>query len=488
MNGNWPSRAAIAFALAFALSGSAATPAPAGGQGAINVLFMIHFDPLPAPGGHVSKGAYEQHRDNLAWLAGFLDEIGRKQGREFVPKLTLEIAGDHAEYYAEDPAGLALLQRLHAAGHDLGIHFHGNYKAGPHEWPNGQSQNTPEMHRRVTTDHIREVDALVGKIIGSQDPAAIRRACHIIQGPFVDQALAEEQGFDTTTTGQSERLNTYFDHDPLTAFRLLNITPQAWQLADDARGHWIMLPSGVVLGSIGIHSVWVDYSVPAMRRKFLQIYLEWRAAQLSGAPNRERVWVFGWHEHTNNLFPQREGLVKTQMLRGEVGGFVTWLNQNFVNRRDAQGKLIARYATATEAAAGFKTWEAAHPAQSSFNYPDRTQNWNAYPHQLPGLARELMYTHHESEIDDFHDRGVHLHKLIKTEGPSWSLQGEKIVNSKPTWPVYLMWCDTGTRKIDLSRRLPGEITCVDALNAAETRVESSAVGVSTTPAVCVGAR
>lgn len=37
-------------------------------DGAINVVFVIHFDPLVAPGGLVSRASYERERerDNLA--------------------------------------------------------------------------------------------------------------------------------------------------------------------------------------------------------------------------------------------------------------------------------------------------------------------------------------------------------------------------------------------------------------------------------------
>ncbi|MGH9673027.1 MAG: hypothetical protein ACRD44_07580 [Bryobacteraceae bacterium] len=456
-------------------------------QGPINVLFVIHTDPLAAPEGKVSKAAYESQRDNLAWLADYFNEIERKRGREFVPMLTLEIAGDHAEYYSVDPVGFALLKRLHARGHELGIHFHTNYKAGPHHWLDGRSDNTPEMRRRVTEDHIREVDALVAKIIGSNDPAIVRKTNHTIQGHFLDNAIALDKGFYITTTGQSEVFNNYFDHDPLTPWRLPSLRPGVWQLAEDRKGPWIMLPGAAVLGIIGKHVAWLDLSPVGMRRKFLQVYLEWRAAQLAPDRSKQRVWVLGWHEHTANIAGDDGRYGDRQNLRDEVVEFVTWLNENFINRRASNGSLIARYATADTTATAFKNWEGTHTDQSSFNYPGRTTDWNAYPHQLPGLARQLMFAQHEGEVPGFSAKRVQVHRLRKTDGPNWSVKDGKIVNSSRVWPIYLMWSDDGEKTFDFSGTVAGSMTCVDAAKGAEMTVKPTAVRVGTTPIVCAAA-
>ncbi|MGH9673277.1 MAG: hypothetical protein ACRD44_08850 [Bryobacteraceae bacterium] len=455
-------------------------------SGAINVLFTIHFDPLQAPGGQVSRTAYEGQRDNLAWLADYFDEIERSSGAAFAPKLTLEIAGDHAEYYSEDPVGLALLQRLHARGHELAIHFHTNYKTGSHQWMDGQSQNTPEMRRRVTEDHIKEVDALVAKVIGNSDPAAVRRANHTIQGHFTDEAYALEQGFDIITTGQTEILNSFFDHDPWNPFRLRSVAPGASQLQEDLNGPWIMVPSASVLGAIGRHTVWVDVSPAAMRRKFLNLLLERRNRRLGGATADERVWAFGWHEHLANISANDGVYGNIANLRDEVIELVSWLNHNFIGQRDSKGALIARYATASEVASELKSWEEAHRGQSSFNYARRTTDWEAYPYQLRGLTSQLMNSHHESEIPGFRAEGVHAHKLLKTDDQNWSFRGGQIVSSSATWPIYLMWSDEGEVTIDLSGSVASELTCVaaDANDHVGVSADPRGVRVGATPVVC----
>lgn len=456
-------------------------------DGAINVVFVIHFDPLVAPGGLVSRASYERERDNLAWLAGFLDDIKRVKGAAFVPKLTLEIAGDHAEYYANDAAGSSLLKALHAAGHELAVHFHTNYKAGPNQWIDAASQNTIEMRRRVTTDHIDAVDALIGKLIGSGDASRIRRERRTLQGHFTEESVALERGFDVITTGRTEVFNSYFEHDPWNPWRVASVMAGANQLGESLQGRWTMVPGAPVLGAIGRHIAWVDVSTPAMRRKFLHLYLEWHARQLGGVLE-QRVWSFGWHEHTQNLTGEDGVYGNIANLRDEVREMVGWLNDNFIDQRTPQGKRIARWTTAREVAAEFADWQNANPGVSSFDYTANTTDWNRYPYRLQGLARELMYTHHETELTELRARGVIAHRLLKTDGPAWTYENGRIVSTSATWPVFLLWAEESEKTVDLSTVAGTTLTCIDGITGAASTPDARAVRISTTPLVCAQPR
>lgn len=485
------------------LSGTAAQSAA---ENPIYITFVIHFDPLPAPGGQVLKEGYERERDNLAWLTDYFDQIEREKGPDFVPKLTLEIAGDHAEYYSEDPVGLALLKRLYAKGHQLGVHFHSNYKAGPHLWPDARPQDTPQNRTRVTSDHIKEVDALIAKIIGMADPIAIRKANHTITGHFLDEALAQQMGFDLFTGGRNEVLNLFFDHDVYNPWRPAAARErEGWALAEDLKNPWIIVLQAPVLGAIGEHfplpagvppeytqgmrsMVWQDLSIPAMKRKFWHLYLEWLARQKSASPAEQRVWVFGWHEHTNNLFADDGAYGNIRNLRDEVREFVNWLNENFVNKRTSDGKLIVKYAATEEVATEFRAWETTHPGQSSFNYPVRVRDWNVYPYQLKGLTRDLMHAHYEAEITAFRSQNVQAHKLLKTDGRNWSYQGGHITSSKPTWPVYLFWSEAGEKTIDFSSVLSGTMKCVAGRSGTETIQSAASLRITEEPITCTAGR
>jgi len=386
----------------------------------------------------------------------------------------------------------------------LGVHFHSNYKAGPHYWPDARPQDTPQNRQRVTSDHIKEVDALVAKIISSSDPVAIRKANHTITGHFLDEALARQMGFDLLTGGRNEALNLFFDHDVYNPWRPAT-GPGVWPLAEDLNSSWMLIPQAPVLGAIGEHfplpagvppeytqgmrsMVWQDLSIPAMQRKFLHLYLEWRARQSSQNPSDQRVWVFGWHEHTNNLFSDDGKYGNRRNLRDEVREYVIWLNENFIKSRTADGKRIARYATTEEVANVFRAWEKAHPGQSSFHYPVRGREWNAYPYLLQGLTRELMYAHYEGEVTSFRAQGIHVHKFLKTDGRYWVYQGGQVVSTKPSRTVYLLWSDAGEKTIDFSSVLTGTLKCVAGSSGDETIQSATSLLVPEEPRVCASMR
>jgi hypothetical protein len=464
----------------------------------INVTFVLHFDPLPARNGYVLREGYERERDNLAWLVEYLEQLERERGLEFVPRLTLEIAGDHAEYYRQDPVGLALLKRLYAKGiHSFGVHFHKNYKIGPHRWV-GTPQEDLEAKRRVTLDHIREVDALIAEIIGTDDPEAVRAVNHTIVGHLLDLELAQQMGFDLQTGGRNEALNLFFDHDVYNPWRP-DMTPGAWPLAEDLNSPWILVPQSPVLGAIGEHAplppgvpseytegmrsmIWQDLSIPAMQRKFLHLYLEWRYRQGSEDPADEKIWVFGWHEHPNKLFADDGAYGNIRNLRDEIQEFVGWLNENFI------GRGIAKYAGVEEVAQAFRAWEAAHPSESSFSYPVRERDWDLYPYKLKGLTRELMYDHYEREITAFRDQGVYVHELLKTDGRNWRYESGQIVSDGPTWPIYVLWSESGERTIDFSGVLAGPIKCVAGRTGIETAQSASSLRVTEEPIICSAER
>ncbi|MBI4659250.1 MAG: hypothetical protein HY735_10450 [Verrucomicrobia bacterium] len=460
----------------------------------LHVTFVIHFDPLPAPRGQVFRSAYEAERDNLRWLAEYLEQLEQQKGKEFVPHLTLEMAGDHAEWYLEDKEGLDLLRRLYQKGiHSLGTHFHRNHKVGPHLWQ--ETPPSPQAAQRVTRDHITEVDRLIGEIIGRNDPQAIRQANCTITGHFLDQRLAEQMGFNVLTGGRNEAMNLFFDHDVYSPWR----PARGWPLAEDLDNRWLLIPQAPVLGTIGEHSplpagvpeeytrgmqrmVWQDISVPAMKRKFLHLDLERKSALRTPHSAMQKVWVFGWHEHTNDLFPdEAQGRFRRKM-RGAVVEFVEWLNANFIGQRTAGG-LVAKYSNADEVRDAFLAWEKAHPRQSSFDYPVQTRDWEKYPYQLKGLARELMYAHHAQELAAFRSKGVHVHQFVKTDGRNWTIRDGKVACAGAAKDIYLLWSDKGEATIDFSETVKGKVRRVEGKNGKESVVDTKNLSVSEEPII-----
>jgi len=200
------------------------------------------------------------------------------------------------------------------------------------------------------------------------------------------------------------------------------------------------------------------------------------------------VWVFGWHEHTNNLFADDHAYGDTHNLRDEVEEFVAWLNENFIQKRTTAGRLIAQYGTVEEVVNAFRAWEAAHPGETSFNYPVRVREWDLYPYQLKGLTEELMYAHYDVEIVAFHDQGVHAHRFLKTDGRNWRYEGGRIVSSGLTWPIYLLWSNHGEKTIDFSDVLSGSVKCRAGRTGTESLQSASSVHVMEEPIACTATR
>jgi hypothetical protein len=310
-------------------------------------------------------------------------------------------------------------------------------------------------------------------------------------------------GFDLLTGGRNEVLNLFFDHDVYNPWRpAMTLGPGAWPLSEDLKSSWILVPQAPVLGAIGEHSplpagvpleytqgmrfmVWQDLSIPAMQRKFWHLYLEWLNRQKSTNPAEQRVWVFGWHEHTNNLFADDDTYGNIRNLRDEVREYVTWINDHFISKRTTDGKLIAKYATAEEVANTFRAWETAHPGQSSFSYPVRVRDWDLYPYQLKSLTRELMYAHYEGEITAFRAKGVNAHKLLKTDGRNWVYQNGRVASTKPAWDVYLLWSEVGEKTVDFSGVLSGTVKCTTGRGGAETVQPAASLRVTEEPIICV---
>lgn len=306
------------------------------------------------------RRVYEAERDNLRWLVDFLERLEREKERGFTPSV---------------------------------FTFTPN-RAGRHLWPNARRQwLSRAARRRVTCDHIKMVDKLVAKIIGTDDPREVRKVNRTVNGQMLDLDLAREMGFEILTGGRNEALNLFFDHDVYNPWRPV----RGWPLSEELKSPWVLVPQSPVLGAIGEHMpippgvppeytrgmrrmIWQDLSIPAMRRKFPHCYLEWREHNRQGM---EKVWVFGWHEHTDDLYPRELARWKPSQ-REAVAKFVKWLNENFIGKRTLDGRLIAKYSNTDEVYEEFLRWERRHPGESSFNYPLRVGDWGRYPYMLKG--------------------------------------------------------------------------------------------------------
>lgn len=489
----------------------------------IYLYVMVHVDQLgtygfPQP---VPENEYLKERSNLEWLTDYTVTVASSQGADYQPRLALEFAGDQAQKYLEDPTGLDYLREIHASGvHTFGTHCHRQYRIEDNLWVNvGEADR--ENWVMVTQQHIDLVDQLVGAVLETTDNTQIRAANAYGSGHMWDFTTAWNAGIKWEVGGGGEPLNIFFDHEAYNPWRMGGTEGFT---TDYTKGDFppvIRMPIPTVLGQIGRHMphpflrstsvvpgatwIWQDQSVPAAKRKFLFLYLEWLYRVRKNLP--AKVWLFGFTEHTNNLYSNDGAYGNTRNLRDEVEEFVTWLNQNFIQSKTPEGYTIARWAQPAEVASAFERWEAENPTASSFSFPyseipwDGTTDsneWELYPYELNGLAKELMYSHHVEEVTGF--PGARVHKLLRVEvttSPNtvptdsgqipWRYLGGQAVPMPglATRTIYVVWREAASGTVEIStRQLLGTDSAVvidgdTALSATYT----GAVPVGETPVV-----
>jgi len=458
----------------------------------IYVVFNVHFDPV-----RDSYPRWQGRKENLLWLKSFVESY---QGI-YQPKLNLQVQGDHAEFYLlDDPEaaeGRAALAALYKAGHTFGTHMHNTLRGeAPHSWRflPLSSPITPAQSVENWQDHITWVERLYAAITGVDDPAFLREmnasAATILPpgleahwqafaGTYRDPMTGETvpHGFPIETGGYNETFYCFFDHDVQNPWRPGPRGP----LDEDLSAPFVLIPGMPPLGGVGYHgpsACYEDNSLPARWRMFLQVFLERLYREYTGA--EDKIWTFGWHEHLFDLYP--EGFTSpieeepahghpVHAFRGAVRAMVDWLNERFIGRTTANGNLIAQYATMPEVRAAFLAWEREHPGTSSFELTRYGSDWENYPYELKGLARELANAHYaeallppDSTLQIYRFERCPSRLRGETQG-YWALgadgelgcygqvseDGRATGSPLPTTTVYVVWRDAAEpQPIDLS--------------------------------------
>lgn len=400
-------------------------------QPPIHVVFNIHLDPVGNAPPEFRKQELARRRDNVLWLKSFIESIEPAKR----PKLNIQISGDHAEFYLQDETGLEMLRQLYQQGHLLGTHMHRNAYNGKFlDWsdlkpsrplakpnlPPGDvitpgvlaEPNGLDEVRKLWRDNFQFTDALISRVTGITDPKQVRRMnnhgeFHLPNSWESKDVLFKEFGITVETGGRNEVFNMIFDHDVFNPWRPSPNHELAEDLSNKA---YLCVPQLAVVGNIKSHfGVMQDLSLPAMQRRFLQIVLERREHERLGLP--AKVWTFGWTMHAFDLYP--EGTPRRSSQRKNVSQLVLWINENFVPQQ-------ARWNTPNGVAQEFAAWEAAHPGHSSFHYPYRKQNWDAYPYKLKGAAKALIGSHYVGALPDWQAKKVHVYALERVKpGSEW---------------------------------------------------------------------
>jgi len=415
----------------------------------IMITYDLHADPfvqtMPLD---QRRQIYYQWRDNTEWLLDFLEPYGGN--------VTWLSVGEFMEFILEDQANaIPIMTRLYQNGGSLGTHSHTEINVGPHNWPSLGYNATEEQARKNWDDAIRFVNAVVAKVIGSNETAAIA-AVNNIRGGHLPNNRADfykfmiEYGFPIQEGGAGEPWYQYFGHHIWNPLRPSKTS--AWM--ENLSTPFVYVPSGPVIGKVGIHAgVFQDMSLPNMKKMFLMLYLNWRCHE--GSSDSYRIWTFGWASHTHDISPGSQ-------TRKDVEEFVKWLNDTFVSRRSASGNVIAKWAGRKEVLEAYLDWESTHPGESSFNYPVDVKDYNHYPY-LKAVQQTLEKAYYVTEVTNFSHQGVDAHRLVSVETGR---------------PIYVLWKDDGTATIDLSSEFKGTVKVTASVSGNVVLSEPNAIEVS----------
>jgi len=471
-------------------------------QPRIAVVFNTHLDPVGAPNLEARRAELERRRENMLWLQGVVEAIDPAKR----PKLNIQMTGGHAEFFLKDERGFQMIRRFYEQGHSIGTHFHRNTYLGSYlDWGElrptqplrkpelapdeiltpgimvllgGRPEpNTMDEERRLWKDNFRFTEPLIAKVTGLTDKEAIRRInnhgeFHLPRSMAWKDILFKEFGITVQTGGRNELFLMIFDHDVHNAWR-----PDAKDaLGEDVNNRaYVCVPQVAVPGNIKPHQdVMQDLSVPAMKRRFLQILMERSEHERLGLP--PKTWTFGWTVHDFDIYPADATRGPNRSQRKNVQELVAWINDNFVPD-------VAYWDTPNGVANSFYELEARQPGVPQFHYASRKRDWDAYPYRMKGAARALIGSHFVRALKDW--SGIQAFELERVKPDSeWYTDPNNEVKVKgATSRLVLAWSDAGSRTIDVSRFAAGNVKVIRGTSGEISTAKAAAVPVGTEPVI-----
>ncbi len=195
-----------------------------------------------------------------------------------------------------------------------------------------------------------------------------------------------EHGYTVRQGGPEEDYYQWYGHHIWNPFRpAVDNT-----MAEDLNTPFVVPPQGAVIGKAGIHhGVFQDMSAPAVKRQFLQLFINWRYSGRNGSP--ERVWCWGWGSHSQDFGTGSAS-------RRDMVDVIQWLDRHFAKRTTAEHQAVFAWATQADAADAYRIWEVNHPGQSSFSFESLKVDWAEYPYLRP-VAEHLKDHLWQADLD-----------------------------------------------------------------------------------------
>ena len=394
-------------------------PAAAQSQGPIHLVFDLHTDPIPNGISNQAKiSLYQERVDNISWVLDRTEPLGVKvsylSAGQFVELLVGEGPGG---------SGAAVLQRLYQSGGQIGSHQHREYRAGTLDWPDLPLGADLDQERGSWQDNVDWVDLAITTAYGGSPPEALElincvRGAHVPGNEPDYHTLMGEFGFEIREPGPEEDYYGFYEHHIWHPFR----PSPTNAMGEDLGAGFVQVVQGSVIGKEQIHhGVYQDMTAEAIKRQFLQLYVNWRHADRTGQP--EKVWCWGWGSHAHDF---DVGSVS----RPALVDVLAWLELHFANRVEPTGSPVMEWDSHRGTGEAFFAWEAAHAGVSSFSCDSLAVDWGEYPWLRP-VAEELGGFRWVADLTIA--PGVYAFHLA--EGAD---------------DAVLCWRDTGSSNVDLS--------------------------------------
>ena len=389
------------------------------GQPPIYMTFDVHVDPVsngfPVSG---KRSVYEERTDNMEWVLEQTEPLD-------IP-ISFLSGGWYMEMLVDDGPwgdGAKVVRRMYATGGQIGSHSHNEYQAGKFDWPSFTGTPNLVESRKSWADNINWVNRGIETAFWGNPPQPVSeinnvKGSHLPKSEEDYHTLMEEFGITVREPGPEEDYYGYYGHHIWNPFR--PSTDNA--MAEDLSAPFVQVVSGPVIGRTGIHhGTLQDMSAESVKRQFLQLYINWRHAERTDAP--EKVWAWGWGGHAHDFSPGSDS-------RTDLLDVVDWLEDNFRDRVEPTGTQIMEYATQMQVAEVYEVWEAANPGESSFSFESLSVDWDEYPYLMPVAVAMQDYLW-EADLDL--TCGVDAFQLDKA--------GDDAV---------VMWRELGFTRVDLS--------------------------------------
>lgn len=323
----------------------------------INVIFILHVEPMTRPGVASSPEQFEDWRQTILWLKERFEEHGHK--------ITALFNGEYMEYVVD--LGLEdEIRNLSRDGHQIGTHIHGGYREEPHRW-------RFQIDRSKWDDSVREWDTTVEcveKVIPHSENDTV---CAIVNRKF-ERKLMMRHGFKIAYNssgippwrewrGRCDMAYLYIGHNPYFPYRPADSEVPGEELMEDLNGPFVEIPYYAQIGDLfgRYHPI---SGLIDCQRYFLNIFRAWLSKESTPEPEgKDKVWIYGWLTHAGSHWgPMNE------RIKEDIEKMLWWLDINFIGKKTPRGNLIAKPATVREVYAQFLQWEKKHPKQSSFTY------------------------------------------------------------------------------------------------------------------------